>query len=666
VSELGGLLLLLVGLGALAATGALAACCLRLRSPVELLLAAYVIAWAWLVAASLLLSLWQLLTRGSLLAALAAGAGIALAAWLASGRPSPPPFGPSLAAARDALRNPAVLVLAVAVALGTVYVIALAFFTPMNDWDALSYHLARAAFWKQEHGIVLIDDVADSRLNVNPPNAEIGQLATMVLSGSDRYAAVPQLLAYAALVTSVAGLARRIGLAPAEAAFAALAFATLPVVALQASGALNDLVVASFLTAATLFALGSGLASLAFFGLALSLAVGVKFSGLLALPALVAVVGVGTPLRRWPGLALAGIAGLAAGSTWYVVNAVETGSLDGGAAEETEQRAETSAAGTAARALRLALSFVDMPGAAWPVSSLFLYVACVIAAVGVVRLRRSRAEGVVLLVAALVIAGVAAAPAVWDLGVRIVYRIGLLLGQRDLLVELSWELNTKAEPTRAWYGPLAPVLLVAGAIAVVVAWRRGNLPTVALALAAAPWALILAFALALTWDPWRGRFLIFGVALAASTWGIVLRWSPVGRAASWIGAVVLFLALANYEGKWSGLFYEPTIWGNPRWEAQTRLSGPRHVFRFFDENVPADARIGVSLTDNHHLHPYFGANLSRHVSLVPAEGGSPPAAADWLVLAPETNVRRCPDAWRAEHVEGGWSVERRVAPDDCF
>ena len=289
MTELTGLLLLVVGLGLLAATGELAACCLRLRSPVEFVLAAYVIAWAWLVAASLLLSLWQLLTRGSLLAALAAGAGIALAAWLASGRPSPPPFGPSLAAARDALRNPAVLVLAVAVGLGAMYVIALAFFTPMNDWDALSYHLARAAFWKQEHGIVLIDDVADSRLNVNPPNAEIGQLATMVLSGSDRYVALPQLLAYAALVTSVAGLARRIGLAPAEAAFAALAFATLPVVALQASGALNDLVVASFLTAATLFALGSGLASLALFALALSLAVGVKFSGLLALPALVVV-----------------------------------------------------------------------------------------------------------------------------------------------------------------------------------------------------------------------------------------------------------------------------------------------------------------------------------------------------------------------------------------
>ena len=297
---------------------------------------------------------------------------------------------------------------------------------------------------------------------------------------------------------------------------------------------------------------------------------------------------------------------------------------------------------------------------------MFVAAACALGAVGVARLRRSRAQGVALLAAAVVTAAVPAAPLAWDLGVRAVYRAGLLFGRRDLLVEFSWELNTKAEPTRAWYGPLATLLLVAGAVVVLLAWRRRTLPAVALALAAAPWMLVSTLALTLNWDPWRGRFLIFGVALAAATWGILLRYRPVALAGAAIGSTALFLALANYEGKPSGLFSEATIWGNPRWEAQTRLSGPRHVFRFFDENVPADARIGVSLTDNHHLHPYFGANLSRHVSLVPAEGGSPPAAAEWLVLAPETNVRRCTDAWRAEHVEGGWSVERRVAPDDCF
>ena len=659
-------LLLVVGLGALAATGALAACCLRLRSPVEFVLAAYIVAWGWLVAASLLLSPARVLTRWSLLAALAAGLAIALGAWLASGRPSPPTFRPALAQARGALRNPAVLVLVLAVGLGTVYVAALAFFTPANDWDALTYHLARAAFWKQEHGVVLIENTADSRLNVNPPNAEIGQLATMLLSGNDRYVAVPQLLAYVALAVAVAGLARRIGLTVAEAIFAALAFASLPIVALQASGALNDLVVASFLAPAVLFALAPGIVTLALAGLALALAVGVKFSALLALPTLALVVAVASPVRRWPALALAGVVGLAAGSVWYVVNAIETGELDGGSAEETDQRAEASASGTVTRGLRLALSFVDMPGAAWPAWALFVVAASSIAIAAGVGTRRSRREGLVPLALAAVVASVAAAPLVWDLGVRAVYRVGLFLGERDLLVGLSWELNTKAEPTRAWYGPLAPILLVAATAFVLVAWRRGNLPRAAVAFAAAPWLLLGTVALLLNWDPWRGRFLVFGVALAAATWGLVLRRQILGRAAAGIAAVALFLTLANYEGKWSGLFFEPTIWGNPRWEAQTRLSGPRPVLRFVEENVPSDAWIGVALTGNHHLHPYFGPSLSRHVSLVNGAGAIPPADADWLVLAPGTDVRRCPGAWWPDHTEAGWTVERRVAPDTCL
>lgn len=663
MTELGGLLILAVGLGALAVTGALAACCLRLRSPVEFVLAAYLVAWGWVVAASLALSPWRLLTRESLLATLAAGLAVSLAAWLASGRPSPPPFRPGVALAREALRNPAVLSLAVAVALGTAYVAALAFFTPANDWDALTYHLARAAFWKQEHGVVLIENTADSRLNVNPPNAEIGQLATMLLSSSDRYVAIPQLLAYGALAVCVAGLARRIGLTAAEAVFAGLAFATLPVVVLQASGALNDLVVASFLAPAVLFALGPGAASLALFALSLALAVGVKFSGLLALPALAVVVAVATPVRRWQALALAGAAGIAAGSAWYVVNAVETGELDGGAAEETDQRAEVSATGTATRALRLALSFVDMPGAAWPAWVAFLVAGAALAAVAA--LDRRRRLGLLALASAAIVAAVAAAPLLWDLGVRAVYRAGLLLGERDLLVGLSWELNTKAEPTRAWYGPLAPILLVAATALALVAWRRGGLPRAAIALVAAPWLVLLTVAFLLNWDPWRGRFLVFGVAVAAATWGLLLRRPVLANATAGIAAVALFLALANYDGKWSGLFFEPTIWGNPRWEAQTRLSGPRHVHRFVEEIVPTDARIGVALTGNDHLHPYFGQRLSRHVSLVSGPGADPPADIEWLVLAPGTDVRRCPDAWRPDHAEGGWTVERRVAPDSC-
>jgi hypothetical protein len=299
VTELIGLLLLVVGVGGLVAGATFAACCLRLRSPIEFLLAVYVLAWIWLVFVVLALSPARLLTRWSLLLAVGGGLLAGLAMWLASGRPRPPLSRAASRAARDALRHPAVLVLAATVLAGLVYSIALALATPLNDWDVLSYHAARAAFWKQQHGVGYIDNVVDDRLNANPPNAEIGQLATMLLSGNDRYIGLVQLLAYGALALGVAGLARRIGLHTREAVFAALAFSTLPVVILQASGGLNDLVVASFLLAAAYFATGAGRAELLLVALTVALAIGTKFTGVLALPTLAVVAAAGRAPRDW-------------------------------------------------------------------------------------------------------------------------------------------------------------------------------------------------------------------------------------------------------------------------------------------------------------------------------------------------------------------------------
>ena len=659
----------------LAAGAVLAACCLRLRSPLEFLLAAYVLGWTWLVALALALSPAELLTRGSLLTALAVGLALALAVWLRLGRPPPPPFRPALAATREALRDPAVLVLTIAVALGAAYSALVAFLVPANEWDALSYHLARASFWRQEEGLGYIADAADPRLNAFPPNAEIGQLATMLLSGSDRYVALGQLLAYAALVLCVAALARRIGLGTREALFAALAFATLPVVALEASGAINDLVVASFLAAAAVFALGSGSAqdrnsrvripvaqkpgwgrtSLVLFALAVGLAVGTKFTGLFALPLLALVAAVGSPPRRWPSLLVAGGAGVALGSVWYLVNLAETGRLDGGAGDELAQRQDLGFAPVATTALRLALSFVDMAGAPWPRSLLLLLPACLLLALALARVELS------YLFAAVLTAGVLLSPLLWDVGERVFYKAGLLVGTSgDVLSNMFLALNTRADAGFAWYGPLGLLLLVAGAL-VVLARRERGLPLV---LAAAPWVLLLTLALTIVWDPFRGRFLVFGVALAAVTWGYLLRSTAFAATTAAVGSTMLFLTLASYEGKPSGLFSERSVWGNARWDAQSRLDGPAEVFRFVEERVPETSRLAVIGGIDYPLHPFFGERLSRHVSFVGARGPAPDA--DWLVIDTRSEARRCPEAWRPELVVIGYRVERRVGHDRCL
>jgi hypothetical protein len=77
------------GQGALAATGGFAAR-LRLRSPLQFLLAAYVVGRSWLVAVSLALSLARVLTRWSLLTSLACGVAVFVGGLNASVLLAPP------------------------------------------------------------------------------------------------------------------------------------------------------------------------------------------------------------------------------------------------------------------------------------------------------------------------------------------------------------------------------------------------------------------------------------------------------------------------------------------------------------------------------------------------------------------------------------------------
>ena len=623
------------------------------------------IGWTWLVPARHALSPAGLLTRAWLLAGLVLGLAAALGTWAALGQPRPPSFRSALSNAARSLRRPAVLVLFVAVTLGAVYIVALAFLTPSNEYDALSYHLARADFWVQEQGVGYIDDSLDPRLNFNPPNVEIGQLTAMLLAGSDRYVALPQLLAYPALILCVVGLARRLAFTRSEAIFAGLAFGTLPLIAVQAPGAMNDLLLASFLAVAAFFAAGVGVGSLIVVALAVALAIGTKLTGFLALPTLILVAAASVPPRRWAGLALAGIAGLALGSIWYLVNLAKTGEL-GGDAESLGQRAGAPGVETVVVALRLALGFVDMSGAPWARSAVFLVAGSVLAAVGLV-LARSRGAAIPLAVAGVVVAAVAAVPLVFELGARSLYKSALLLDTpQSLLDSMTWDLNIWADPLTSWYGPLAILLLAAGTGLVVVEWARGSLAGRAVVYALAPWVLLLTLALTIVWDPWRGRFLAFGVALAAATWGVALRSRALATAAAVVGPLVLFLCLANLVGRPSGLGSTVGVWTSPRWDVYGRLTGLAFLHRFVEERVPDGATVALAVPRDEAIHPYFGPELSRHVMFVDDETGRAPPAAEWVVVAPEFAVRLCPEAWRPELRHRGWSVERRIADDACF
>jgi hypothetical protein len=683
LTELEGLLWLAAGLGGLVAAAGLVACCLRIESPIEFVLATYVLAWSWLVAVALLLSPPELVTRGWLIAGIAVGLVGAIVTWVARGRPPPPSPSHAAASLKDALRRPAVAVLAIVVGLGAAYTFALGVLTPVVDGDAHAYHLARAAFWKQAQEIGYIANALEPRLNVNPPNAEIGQLATMLLSGSDRYVTLPQLAAYGALTLAVVGLGRRVGLSVPEAVFGGLVFATLPVVFVQASGALNDLVVASFVAAAAYFALRPGRSALLLFALALGLAIGTKFTAVLALPMLAVVIALARPRRRLPLLAGAAAVGLAFGSVWYLVNLRETGSPDGDLAESAEQRVPIAIAAIAWNGARLAFDLVDMPGSGRPYSSLFAVAGLVLALIGLAYTRRTGRPSWPFLLAALVTACIAALPSVSGLYERALFKTWLLVGEpEDKPVGNALRINDDADSTVSWFGPLGMLLLVAFPVAAVVLRRRHAVSTALLGMSLAPLLLLVTFSLTIVWDPWRGRFLIAGVALAAAAWGVLLRWPAAAGAVAAIGATALALSLANNLGKPSGLgdIWAPrvpglstsTIWGAPRWDAETRLrpgEGEAFLYRYLEKNVPPDARVALAVRGNDYIFPYFGPRVSREITLVRPHERVPPEA-EWLVISPLTRPARCPESWRSEYPRPPSSmhlrVERRIGPDDCF
>ncbi len=237
---------LVAGLVLVATSSVCGALLLRLRGVVTLALGIAVLGAAEVVAVSHALSFFDAYTRGWLLAAVAAVAVVAVGA-TALLRPPAPALGHVRPVGRELLRDPVVAVLGVVVLLELGYAAALALFTPPTEYDVLTYHLTRAIFWIQQHSVGPVPGVEDTRINDFAPDAEILQGATMLLSGSIRYVGLVQLASLPAAVLAIYGTACRIGLSRSQAAFGALVFPTLTVVALQAPSALNDLVTAALI-----------------------------------------------------------------------------------------------------------------------------------------------------------------------------------------------------------------------------------------------------------------------------------------------------------------------------------------------------------------------------------------------------------------------------------
>jgi hypothetical protein len=594
----------------LAATAALAASALRLRSPAVFAVAWWVLVCAEVVAAGELLSLFHALRPlgYSLVEAVALLA--ALAAWLRAGRPAPPlPPRPS---ARASL----VGVLALVVAAGLAYELFLVVATPPNTWDSMHYHLARVAAWHAQ-GRIGYFPTHNAIENVYPPNAELLVLWTVTFLGRDVVAALPQLLASLTTAASVFVIARRLGHERRAAAFSALLFPTLTIVALESVTTQNDLVEASFVAAAVALALGRARAETALAGIALGLAAGTKLTFLYALPVLLVIGVLALPRRRLVELSCAAVAGFVAlGMFGYVQNIVETGRPQGKAHEVSTLPPHVTFAGTVSSIARTGYRLVDLSGFQPPVAV------------------TSHIAG--------------AAKRIFD---------ALHLppnppeSTQKGTFEFPYQPNIAASEDSSALGPLGFLLLVPLSLGFLVAWARRRTDGVRGALALALPLYVVALALGTRWNIYVDRFLVTPAALTLPLAPSVLRRFPVRAVVAALAAATLAVALAHDLSKPRG------VWNLSRPDAQAiRWPELRPVLETVQARVPAGVRLGVDLAPLDWEYPWWGPRLERRLVWLPEQSSS---GLDWVLLGSRISARP-PGHWCAQRFAAAhWTLLHR-------
>jgi glycosyl transferase family 87 len=609
--------LLVIGLAI--ATALLAAASMRLASLVSSLLAAYLGFSANLVVVVVALSPFREVTLGGLAVAEAILFAGVLAGWWLRGRPGLPlgAFGPAIRAVAG--EPVAAIFLAVAIlVLG--YELVLVLTVPPNNWDALTYHLARVAWWVQFHGIHWIPNAPSDRLNEFQPVAEQELLFLFVATGKGALFAVPQYVAELAILVSVYGAARRLGFDPRLAACSAFLLATFSLVALQATTAQNDLVAASFPAAATCLALGNRRAEMALAGLAAGIGLGVKLTTLLVWPVLVLLL-----WKRGRPAAVVAATGAAAGfvavGMWgYVLNLLHTGHLLGYGASRVKITAQPSFPGSFRTAIHVVYRTLDLS----VLSNALIYslaAAGVVlgVAVGTQRYRqagprRGLLKGTCVAAPLLAPVAVIAAGAVIAFLTRIAH-----IPVHD--ASFFGGLNRTANEDYAAFGPVGAVFLLAVPVLTVVSYRARKVDVRHLALALALPVFLVLLVLQAKYNAFLTRFLLVPAALTAPLFARFFRGRVASATLVAVASLGVGLTLADNRMK---PLHSP--YGRPWQLTQAQAvelnwqPGAGRALDPYRKLVPSHACVGAVVGPDEPSYLLYGPRFEHRVAYLPSIG----------------------------------------------
>jgi hypothetical protein len=117
-----------------------------------------------------------------------------------------------------------------------------ALIAPPNNWDSMTYHMARVAHWVQNRSVAHYPTSFTAQL-YQGPWAELAILNLQVLSRGDRFANLVQWFSMIGSVIGVSLIAKQLGASLRGQIFAAVLCTTIPMGMLQASSTQNDYVV---------------------------------------------------------------------------------------------------------------------------------------------------------------------------------------------------------------------------------------------------------------------------------------------------------------------------------------------------------------------------------------------------------------------------------------
>ena len=583
----------------------------EVRGRIADLLGGFTIAYALVVLVLELAGLLRALAAGPvLLLQLAITSGVLLV-WIR--RHQPTLLAPLTASGAERLslrrvssagrRYPLVFVLGLAVLLVHLRNAQLILTVPEYEVDSLSYHLARAAFWKQYQSLQPWPTPYPPQV-AYPMNAELGLLWTFLWWGSDELAGFVQWFSGFAAALGICGLVRLLGHSRAIGLLTGLLWLTLTQVLYQSTSAQNDLLTAAFCITTVYFLFAwfhrPSRSLLVLACTSFGLAIGTKGIILLLLPGMALMLTLllwrprkqarqWTEVRAWLLGSLLGL--LLFGAYAYVQNIVFFGDPLG-PSSYTERMIARGRSGEASGRWELlrenlgryAYQLVDLsplpfrigrhlnPAKAWVFDKIFS-----------------------------------------GLDIDVENRATIEFGSFDLA-----RLNVRSK-SQAWFGPLG-VLAVAAAVSNGLLGRR-RADVLRLTLAVLPASFLVLHSAAQAWDPAAGRYYLTPMALS---FPLLAPWlSLPGIEGRVWRAITIGLGLTVLLTMYVHIMDENHL----RWNALSlgaRQEGSwmnRVTYKMVAENVPLDASLGVVISPHHgfRLFPLFGARLQRRLTLAPPD-----------------------------------------------